>query len=685
MSGPTSPLSVIPASRADDDDDVSWALQTAAVQWRRGAREDSVTWIRRAAETAIDLEAWSRAAELNTRATQMEGWLAAGVDPDEAFRAEEPTHIGASQHPAASVPSRRPPPPPPSPPSLRAPSPPSSGALKAAVPSTVRISAPPVVPSVPPPPSLSPGRASIIIDVQEEELELTDEELMELESVADSTSFSVPTGVARESEPLPSFPIEPTAIPASVAPRSSSLPPPSMSRPASSAPSQAPSYRPSKPLVVSDFDGLENIDDAEHEAPLPSFALEPSQPELPSELLPAFALETSSPPLEVRPDDEDLAFTRPMSEVEERELSLERETIDLEHELSGSAATERLSREERLDSELDDAPTGNLSLRPPAALAEPAREELPTVPFAEPLVSVTAPVFKAPAAPEVVEAPAPFFEAPVAPVELPPVVETGVEPPVVAATVASGVLEGISLSDVRGLGDLPEDAHIRLVETARIEALAHGEEVSFFAVALVLDGWVSLMPAITDAACATASKGEVVFTEGSLVDGVALRVVAGNAGARVAVWDSAAFASVTSDCPWVADDLRLVADGFQALAGISLGMLGERLDDALRATVTSRCEVRTFLPNELISAAGKPVAGMYIVGAGLVELVDAQGVVTESHGPGDFLFQAQVLAGGPAPRSARAGSGGALVLFAQRLVAHELLVSVPPLLEILAS
>lgn len=31
-----------------DDDDVAWALQTAAVQWRRGAKPDAVLWLRRA-------------------------------------------------------------------------------------------------------------------------------------------------------------------------------------------------------------------------------------------------------------------------------------------------------------------------------------------------------------------------------------------------------------------------------------------------------------------------------------------------------------------------------------------------------------------------------------------------------------------------------------------------------------
>ena len=31
---------VIPAPLEDDDDDVAWALQTAAVQWQRGARAE---------------------------------------------------------------------------------------------------------------------------------------------------------------------------------------------------------------------------------------------------------------------------------------------------------------------------------------------------------------------------------------------------------------------------------------------------------------------------------------------------------------------------------------------------------------------------------------------------------------------------------------------------------------------
>jgi hypothetical protein len=245
-------------------------------------------------------------------------------------------------------------------------------------------------------------------------------------------------------------------------------------------------------------------------------------------------------------------------------------------------------------------------------------------------------------------------------------------------------IRGIALSDVRGLCDLPEDAHRLLRQRARIERMGTGEDLSFFSVVLVLEGWVKLMPAIADVTCATAAAGEVVFTQGTLEDGVALRVVAGQNGTTLATWDRPTFDSITESCPWVADELRLIADSFQALAGTALGMLGERLDDALREVVTSRCQVLTLLPHEVLVAQGKTVPGMHIVGAGLIELVDSAGSVISTVAPGDFLLTDQVLAGGVAPHTVRAAASGALVLFAPRMIAHELLVSVPPLLEILA-
>ncbi|RYZ57520.1 MAG: hypothetical protein EOP08_17105 [Proteobacteria bacterium] len=55
-----------------------------------------------------------------------------------------------------------------------------------------------------------------------------------------------------------------------------------------------------------------------------------------------------------------------------------------------------------------------------------------------------------------------------------------------------------------------------------------------------------------------------------------------------------------------------------------------------------------------------------------------------AHGPGDFVFPEGVLTLAPSPVPFKAGPEGALILTASRSAAQELLVTCPPLLEILA-
>jgi CRP-like cAMP-binding protein len=245
------------------------------------------------------------------------------------------------------------------------------------------------------------------------------------------------------------------------------------------------------------------------------------------------------------------------------------------------------------------------------------------------------------------------------------------------------LVEGIGLDEVRGFEDLPEEAQLGLVASARLETLAVDEEVGSFAAALVLRGSVGIMPAIADVPGGVAAAGDVVFTQGTLDDGIVLRVVALEDDTRVASWSAAALDAALADCPWVADDLRRVADRFQALGGAALGPLGERLDDSLRRIVTDRLDVRYIAPGEVIVEVGKPVPGLHVVGAGRVEMLEGDQVVEEI-APGEFLFAAEVMSAGRAHATARAGDAGALVLFGARAVAHELMVSVPPLLEVLA-
>jgi CRP-like cAMP-binding protein len=101
--------------------------------------------------------------------------------------------------------------------------------------------------------------------------------------------------------------------------------------------------------------------------------------------------------------------------------------------------------------------------------------------------------------------------------------------------------------------------------------------------------------------------------------------------------------------------------------------------------VTSRLKVRALEEHEVCAAQGTPVPGLLVVGAGELELLGDDGQPNGSVlSPGDFLFAAEALRAAPAPNTARAAKGGALVLFADRNLAQELLVTCPPLLEIFA-
>jgi hypothetical protein len=246
-------------------------------------------------------------------------------------------------------------------------------------------------------------------------------------------------------------------------------------------------------------------------------------------------------------------------------------------------------------------------------------------------------------------------------------------------------LLGIKLAEVRGLEDLPEESQDDLSRKVRIHALEIDEEVTGFGLALVLSGKVSVMPAIMDVVCVRAGRGELIFAESHVEEGVTLKVVAAEAGTRVAAWPIEQFAEAIAPCPWVRDELRGVGDRLQAFAGAAMGQMGEQLDELLRSMVFERCSVKLLLSGETVATAGKPLGGMTIVGAGRLEVSDKAGNVTDELGPGDIVYPSEMLRAAPAPANVKAAEGGALIVFADRKTAHELMMSVPPLIEVLSS
>jgi signal-transduction protein with cAMP-binding, CBS, and nucleotidyltransferase domain len=235
-----------------------------------------------------------------------------------------------------------------------------------------------------------------------------------------------------------------------------------------------------------------------------------------------------------------------------------------------------------------------------------------------------------------------------------------------------------------GFEDLPEESLAALASMAQLTRLAMDEELIDFGAALVTHGAVSVVTEISDEPALIATKGDVVFTEGSLADGTKLRVVCTGANTVVATWTKSQLKEALKDSPWVRDALRQLADRFQALAGTTLGILGEKLDAALRRSVTDRMEVRSYAPGELVITKGVGMPGLFIVCAGRVDIDNPQ-AGADHYLSGDFLFPEAVLAAAPTPATARAGAKGALLLFAGKHIVHELVTSVPVLLEALVS
>jgi hypothetical protein len=58
----------------------------------------------------------------------------------------------------------------------------------------------------------------------------------------------------------------------------------------------------------------------------------------------------------------------------------------------------------------------------------------------------------------------------------------------------------------------------------------------------------------------------------------------------------------------------------QAHAGAGFGPLGERLDDALRAAVYERLQVRVLAPRESVPERGKPLEGLFVVVVGALRV-----------------------------------------------------------------
>jgi CRP-like cAMP-binding protein len=236
------------------------------------------------------------------------------------------------------------------------------------------------------------------------------------------------------------------------------------------------------------------------------------------------------------------------------------------------------------------------------------------------------------------------------------------------------------------LGQLTPSQREGLLRAATIESLGIEEEVTVSGLAFVITGQAAIQATVAEASAGALHAGELLYAKSPIVETVSLRLVAEAEPTQIALWDAKTADDALSVCPELWDQLKIASARIQAIVGCSMGAMGDRLDESLRTLAIERLETRILQPHEVLAAAGLPVPGLVIVGVGTVELDDddGSGQARPRLVPGDFLFATEVLGAEAAPATARAGAKGAVVLFGGRAVAHELLVTCPPLLEIFA-
>ncbi len=696
----------IPNTKDTDPEDVVWGLQTAEALWKRGERIDAIVWLRRAAQAAGDAADDDRALELARAAAELSDWMATepepGTEPPPAMDAATPS---ASPPPVSTPPSAA------TPPTSQRPHDPHNAATFVPFGDDAMQGAVPRQPTTPtyrptPPSSLPPS--SPTLQVAEpffpppeaippaDELRLAAPQKPWIDDQGFRGGLDEPGH--DDAERNPSVPPAEHVHAGMFNPwDDGALPAPAPVEPVEAAFSSneeevITSLRPDQ-LAAQRTEGL-----------AASVVPGPSHSRAPSDASPHGA---DTPAPEERPATVKPAPGRPPP------LPARARKPPVPGTSSAPSSAPSIPSAPRASA----APAAPMAPRAPMAPmiprlavgAPPSSRKLPVAP------PRPAPVTPAPPSPtQVMAQPAPRrqveAEAP-APddfASVPVIISPETEPKPIAAEPSEPELsratsyrpaevEGaaaptpappapaaakLDLDAVEAFADLPDDARTAFAAAAKVSTLDEGEEVSGFALAFILEGTVDVAATMVDAPAARLAAGAVLRSRGTTDEGVPMRLIGVQSGI-VATWTDAEVEDAFRTCPWVEEDLRTAADRTQTLVGVTIGPLGERLDASIREQIIGKLTMRTLIAGDVVVTQGEQMVGLILIGVGELELMDGDkvaGVV----GSGEFLFATEVLGGGDVPRTARAGAGGALILYGDRHIAQELLVTCPPLLEVFA-
>jgi hypothetical protein len=633
---PGSSPSLLPPPKADDPEDVSWALSTADALWKRGEYQDAINWIRRAATAASEAEDDVRVIELAKAAADLANMVAAfgskaPPPPDSVaeieFTDDEPTverPLPVAKAPPPGKPPAKPPP---------------RARREDALPLPARLPTPNPVPS--------PYREIPIGD------------------------FAAP--VPEETFPSGVRPIDPFSTsgpPDDSDVRIPTVPPlPPDFAPTPMAMRAVPRIAPDEPIAF-DPESMEPAVESYRPPPIEQINLASQAAETPSLANAAVGIATPMPPPSAR------VMTLPMPSSPP-EVLLPRPAPP-EAPKAPPPEVRKAAPPVSAPQHVSEPPPRPrpLTARPPAAHVERMSLDLEArhaalVPPRAPRLA-TIPSYPAPPPTSATTEPLPEVARPAAPA---------------LGKSASGRTMVLDPDRFEALGDVPDDAREALVREADVVALLPDEEAPAPALAIVLHGELEVRGRGVETRLDSIPAFHVRLLAPMPPAKAELLVIGGGKGARYLALDGAAVETLRAAAPWVVQELEEGSDDVHVVAGATRGKLGTRLDGALLGAILRRAETMRLAPHAKVVKAGEPVRALVVLGAGTLSLragetIEAPEIATLD--PGDILFGPELLSRLPAPSTVRAGPEGALVIVATRAATEEILVTVPPIVELLS-
>jgi hypothetical protein len=667
---------LLPPPKESDPEDVAWALSTAEALWKRGELQDAVNWVRKAAEAASEADADMRVIELAKAASELSAWLEQHLETKALLEAQQQAQ---PKHSA--------------PPIEISPLPPSAEVeidLEMSLDNAPRVELPPVQPQAAPhaPPKPPPRKPAPPAKPapNKSPAQLVALPVDEVSSAEPEDPFAIPPAIeppppSSETESLHRIPSVPPAPP-DFAPTPMAMPiaksvppdpepprpqpkvaPPERSARTSTAPFGFPASN-ETPSLANAALGLKpaKIPTIDPDAMMPAIEV-PPRPGIPSPLPPA------NPP---------------------------------QHPALQKTPTSKVSPQARAPvapprPRLPTPPMGSVPPPAPTHVAVPPTPRVSLAPSVLPSNTgddgVQSHVSDAP--PRMAQSPRTEIPSPPKPPSILPPAAPRIstlggfpsEPPA-AATPAPASVRSI-LSDPERfevLADVPDDAREALASAAEKVVLLPEEAAVAPPMVIVLQGELEVRAKGFLTRLDNIGAGQVRLLAPFAPAEGELQVIAGPKGARFLGLGEAQIESLRAAAPWVVQELEPASDDVHVVAGALRGRHGRRLDGGILDAVLSRAKTMRLGPDVKVVKQGENVRAFIMLGAGELSLRAGEGPDAPEIGTvelGEIVFAPELLQPQPAPSTLRAGPKGALENGATRGATEELLVTVPPLLELL--